>query len=735
MLRSGTNGASRFCIFSILILVILPGLACKAGEAGQNLAPEAAEECLAGVLPQGSEVVGKATRLPEMKQPPVHLVGQPFKVQGQARRGTQSNIEVFEADAIRSWPIVATPRGPRRQSPPFATPIGRADELVLRIAQSGVEEAEVTVVPADESLDAMERYHRSVRLDLSASKEPTQGFEIALEPLLRSPWRAPPASASSRFQIEVSPELPVEALRRVEVRALSARFEGAAASTRIDGPSGSLRPGFHLWSGATLLIPVQAAAEPQTLVFYLHAPIGEPTLVAGMTEDSTSKSLRAPGQGWTRHELGIPPNAGGELRFAAGGSGVVLIGDPTLWAAPEPKRPPDLLLYMVDTLLASRLGALGSTVPDVSPVMDTLFDEGLAFVRATSTSAWTKPAVASLLTGVYPFTHGVGTAKDRLRMPDEAPMLQERFRDAGFRTLSSSASPLGSAASGLARGFDLAHPPAHWASELGPLAHPSADQVQDALLSFIDEDPSRPVFAYLHTLEVHEYSRPMFARGSARETPYDRAVRRQDELLGELLATYKKRQRDLIIVLVSDHGESFGEYGLKAGHGYSLRQNQVHVPIVFHGPRWLPRARVIEPASLVDVAPTLLDLFSLSSLPYAQGRSLLPGSSEAPAAVFAERTWFPWEPDGYRLIARLSRDGSKSVLGYPQPISWSLDESPCEDAAHARPLEAEARTDLQRFVQEQETAAAWWDMAYGSTKPAPIDSDEIARLRALGYVE
>ena len=731
----GKNGASRFCAFSILTLLMLCSIACRGEQAARDLAKEAAEECRAGVLPEGSEVLGKVTRLPERKQSPVHLVGQPFEVQGQTRRGPQSNVEVLEADAIRAWPIVATPRGPRRQSPPFATPIGRADKLLLQIAQSAIEEAEVTVVPSDQSLDAMERYHRTVQLDLPASNDPTHSFEIALEPLLRSPWRTPRASGSSRFQIEVTAEIPVEALRRVEVRALSARFEGAAAATRIDGPSGSLRPGFHLWSGAALLIPVEAAAEPRTLAFYLHAPIGKPTVVASMTDKSTSKTLTAPGRGWTRHELEIPPSAGGELRFAAGGSGVVLIGDPTLWVAPEPTRPPDVVLYMVDTLLASRLGALGSTIPDVSPVMDTLFNEGLAFVRATSTSAWTKPAVTSLLTGVYPFTHRVGTSKERTRVPDEAPMLQERFRDAGFRTLSSSASPLGSAASGLARGFDLAHPPAHWASELGPLAHPSAGQVQDALLSFIDEDPSRPVFAYLHTLEVHEYSRPMFAQGSTRETPYDRAVRRQDALLGELLETYKKRQRDLIIVLVSDHGESFGEYGLKAGHGYSLRQNQVHVPIVFHGPRWLPRGRVIEPASLVDVAPTLLDLFSLSPLPYAQGRSLLPGSSEAPAAVFAERTWFPWDPDGYHLVARLGRDGSKSVLGYPKPISWNLAENPCEDSAHARPIDAKARADLQRFVQEQEAAADWWDMAYGITKPAPIDSDEIARLRALGYVE
>jgi len=83
----------------------------------------------------------------------------------------------------------------------------------------------------------------------------------------------------------------------------------------------------------------------------------------------------------------------------------------------------------------------------------------------------------------------------------------------------------------------------------------------------------------------------------------------------------------------------------------------------------------------------------------------------------------------------LGRDGSKSVLGYPKPISWNLAESPCEDFARARPIDAKARADLQRFVQEQEAAAEWWDMAYGITKPAPIDSDEIARLRALGYVE
>jgi arylsulfatase A-like enzyme len=315
-------------------------------------------------------------------------------------------------------------------------------------------------------------------------------------------------------------------------------------------------------------------------------------------------------------------------------------------------------------------------------------------------------------------------------------MLQERFREAGFRTISSSASPLGSTLSGLERGFDLAHPPARWADELGPLGHPDARQVQAALLSFIDEDPSRPVFGYLHTLDVHEYERPMFEDGDENETPYDRAIRHQDAALGELLKAYARRKRDLVLVLVSDHGEGFGEYGLEVGHGYSVRQNQLHVPIVFHGPRWLPKGRVVEPASLVDIAPTLLDLYSLPPLPQPQGRSLLPGgSTQAPSAVYAERTWFLWKPEGEALLAHVGADGRKLVTGYPRPVSWDLAKSPCEDTAHGRVPDPNDMAAIRRFEQEQRAAAEQWDAAYGDAEAGRIDPGDIARLRALGYLE
>jgi len=696
--------------------------------------PQHSVECSAGILPAGTPIVGAVTRPPAIADPPLRLVELPFSADGRASPPARSRVERVPKRSVQSWRIVHTPLGPRRSSAPFATRIDRADTLVLEIAREGVEAIDLTAVPVGHELSAVERLHRTVRLDFPASKASTHTFEVALQPLLRESWQGEHAE-SDRFRIEISVELPPSALRRVEVRRRDARFEGAAAR-RLDGPPGALRPAFHLRSGATLRLSIPGSTDRRTLVFHLHAPVGEPTVLVRHTGDRPSMSeTPAPQAGWTRHEMSIPAGAPSEVHFEASGSGVALIGDPTVWPVAKGSRLPDVLIYMVDTLLASRIGALGSEVAGVSPVMDEVIRHGLAFVRATSTSAWTKPAIPSLLAGVYPLTHRIGTRNYTDRIPARAPMLQARFRQAGFRTLSLSASPLGSTLSGLERGFDLAHPPARWANELGPLGHPDARQIQASLLAFVEEDPSRPVFAYLHTLDVHEFEHPMFAEGADGEMPYDRAVRHQDMALGELLEAYHTLRRDLVLVLVSDHGEGFGEYGLKAGHGYSVRQNQLHVPIVFYAPRWIPHGRVAEPASLVDIAPTLLDLFSLAPLPGAQGRSLLPNAEEAPDAVYAERTWFLWEPNGATLLARVGADGRKLVTGYQRPVSWHLAESPCEDTAHGLVPDATAQSELARFVQAQRVAAEWWDSSYGESESVRIDPDDVARLRALGYLQ
>ena len=647
---------------------------------------------------------------------------------------TRRYAERQVGSAIRGWHRVETPLGPRLRSSVWSTPVDRAGMLLLEIARTDVS-IDVTVVPSGRSLTDIEQFHRTAHLDFPASARSPHVFEIDLEPLLRGTWRDDDTLQATHFQIEISANLPDDAIRRVEIHSGDERYQGAGGRA-IAGVGGSLRPSFYVRSGVAWVVPVKGSSHPRKLVFHLHGPIGKPKLSARFADLALHPTpLAVLSWGWSRHELELPPGPDAELRFDVGGTGVVLIGDPTIWEPPAKQNPPDVIVYMIDTLLASGLGALGNEVPGVSPVMDAIVNDGLTFVRATSTSAWTKPAIASLMTGVHPLTHRIGTRNYTDRVPHSVPLLQERFRRAGFRTLSASASPLGSTLSGLERGFDLAHPPARWQDALGPLGHPEARQIQAALLSFVDEDPSHPVFAYLHTLEPHEHGRPMFARGASGETPYDRAIRRQDAALGELLSEYRSRGREMILVLLSDHGEGFGEYGIHAGHGYSLRQNQLHVPLVFYGPEWLPQGRVVEPASLVDVAPTLLDLFSLPGLPHAQGRSLLPGRENAPAATFAERTWFLWDHEGPPLLARLGSDGQKLVTGHPQPLFWSLADNPCEDVAHAKKVDEQAALDLLRFEREQETAAARWEAEYGESVAEKLLSDDVARLRALGYLE
>ena len=83
----------------------------------------------------------------------------------------------------------------------------------------------------------------------------------------------------------------------------------------------------------------------------------------------------------------------------------------------------------------------------------------------------------------------------------------------------------------------------------------------------------------------------------------------------------------------------------------------------------------------------------------------------------------------------MGADGRKLVTGYQRPVSWHLAESPCEDTAHGLVPDATPQSELARFVQEQRAAAESWDSRYGESEPVRIDPDDVARLRALGYLQ
>src|SRR5262245_42879572 len=88
------------------------------------------------------------------------------------------------------------------------------------------------------------------------------------------------------------------------------------------------------------------------------------------------------------------------------GAGLIGAAVGVLVAAGCGSRPPDVVVILVDTLRADRLGAYGGP-PGLTPFLDGLAASGVVFRNAYSTTSWTNPAIASLFTSRYPSQHRV----------------------------------------------------------------------------------------------------------------------------------------------------------------------------------------------------------------------------------------------------------------------------------------------------------------------------------------
>ena len=332
----------------------------------------------------------------------------------------------------------------------------------------------------------------------------------------------------------------------------------------------------------------------------------------------------------------------------------------------EPE-PFNLLLITVDTLRADHLGCYGYERA-TSPNLDALAKESLRFTRAQSPRAKTTPAIASLLSGLYPHEHGVRDLAQPLGR--DAPLLQVSLRAAGYRTGAIVGNwVLTDERAGLARGFDLwceslpetiSVPPddvpqrnarsmtdaalvalgleaapsdaafeprqslvgdggapwflwLHYMDPHGPYAPPSEHDVFASAAA----DPIRPPDERdpLHTPRIAEYNVPADARladgtiDAARvRDRYDGEIRYVDAELGRLFAKLREAgqlERTLVVV-TADHGESLGEHLYWFEHGVYAYENTCRVPLLLRLPdKMLPeRPR----AGLRDADVSLVDL-------------------------------------------------------------------------------------------------------------------------------
>ena len=452
-------------------------------------------------------------------------------------------------------------------------------------------------------------------------------------------------------------------------------------------------------------------------------------------------------------------------------------------SAPERSEPlagssPSIVFVLVDTLRADYLGAYGFAGA-ISPHLDRLAKQSVVFEQAFSQAPWTKPSIASLFTSLHPEQHGVVAHEGRYggqehrdvrsaALPQRARTLAEVLRDHGYETAAFVANPWITRSLGFAQGFDIFD-----------VERTGNDVAAQELLVraeawMAQRDPARPFFLYLHLMDVHgpyRASRPdhdalraasvsgerrtltqselgklpgyLVRDGGPLGDPrrletwriaYAAGVRSVDRAIGEFLSALEQRDQleNVLVLVTSDHGEELADHG-GWGHGRSLYEEQIRVPLIVRLPGAIGAGRRVERVvSLIDLMPTLLPMAGARVPSAAVGEDLGPLLAGEPmdslGVSFASGV--KWRPN------------MKSVR--TQTRKWI--ESPRPDSRLFFDIETDPLESTNLFKNDPGAADALAGsladhrahLALGQILPArarALDAATREKLEALGYLQ
>jgi arylsulfatase A-like enzyme len=317
--------------------------------------------------------------------------------------------------------------------------------------------------------------------------------------------------------------------------------------------------------------------------------------------------------------------------------GLLLVVAVVVAAAPRSRYAtdgPNIVFISIDTLRADHVSAYGYSLA-TTPAIDRIAAEGLLFERAVSQSSWTLPSHMSMLTGLYPIEHGCEAVQGTTLSP-RIVTLPEVLLEHGYRTVAVTGGHFLSEAFEFDQGFEQFF-----------YRQTTADHLATRAKRLIEAAKDEKFFLFFHVLDPHDpYTPPaayreMFAGRAlpdsagevdhallqAGENPYgsealatlrqlyDGEIRFADDQVARLLDTLRELGLlDRTIVLItSDHGESFGENN-EMVHGTALTSQQIHVPFILRYPPKLAGGRrvpdIVEAS--VQAMPTLLDLAGIT---------------------------------------------------------------------------------------------------------------------------
>jgi arylsulfatase A-like enzyme/tetratricopeptide (TPR) repeat protein len=401
---------------------------------------------------------------------------------------------------------------------------------------------------------------------------------------------------------------------------------------------------------------------------------------------------------------------------------------------PAHKTLPNVILITIDTVRANHVGCYGAKDAQ-TPTLDALAHDGIVFERAISQVPLTWPSHTAILTGLDPFQNGV---QDFTGQPLEPRFrsIAQAFQEHGYATGAVVSAFVLDRSWGLARGFDFyddAFPAQAFANrDLGLVDRRASESVTRAL-AWLQKNPRRPFFFWLHLYDPHSpYDPPEPYRTQYRNHPYDGEIAYADHELGRLITWLKRNQLydRTAIVFLSDHGESLGEHG-EQEHGFFVYNSTVHIPLIVKPPAGsgFRPGRVSRPVQTTAVPSTLLRLAGIHDEMEKQVQSkglLLPGS-ETDGEAYSE-TFYPFSSFGWSPLHALETS-RYHYIDAPEPELYDLTADPEEKNNLA------AQQTATVAVLRAKVEARLLDHPFVATHAGgfEISPDALEKLRALGY--
>lgn len=424
----------------------------------------------------------------------------------------------------------------------------------------------------------------------------------------------------------------------------------------------------------------------------------------------------------------------------------------------QPADPPKNLVFVLfDTTRADRMG-FGGYERDSTPRLDDFAAKSVVFERHRSHASRTGPSVATLFTGLHQRSHGVVNELELVNskgvLDAQHQTLAEQLKAQGYECHGLVTNLNITARFGFNQGFDSYEEP-------HPGAPPSIHRDALALLDRMQE----PFFLYIHVMAPHTpyFSYPPHTEafvdpaydgeltGTNQELNFivkhpevleeddrrhlsdlhDQCLLWADEYAGELFDELERRglSERSVSVFTSDHGEEFFDHG-SVLHGYTLYEEQLHVPLVIRAPGFDPR-RIPGSTHHVDVMPTLLQLLDVPAPAGLQGRSLvgsMRGDAPADADVhFAQASLRAmktvkldsFEQDGWKLIVNQLPEERLELYNLAQ------DPDERENLATKQPEQ------LKRLLAAMAEFEA--GLSEHQSTSVELSESEQAELRDLGY--